>query len=219
MSDALERVRAAAKRLKVFPLPSVVLLPGSALPLHIFEQRYRDMVKEALATDGVFAMAWPLPGQEKQLGGKPMLEPLLCAGVIGMHESLEDGRYNLVLIGVSRARIVRELETTALYREVEAELLTDEAVADADDAALRSAVVELVARVPLEVGQKVAQVTARARGGALADVVAATILHDAAARFDVLSELDVRERLRAVTEQTLDIVGRLKPRKPEGLMN
>lgn len=219
MSDALERARAAVKRLKVFPLPSVVLLPGSALPLHIFEQRYRDLVRDALASDGVFAMAWPLPGQEKQLAGKPMLEPLLCVGVIGMHEPLDDGRYNLVVIGVSRARIVRELESTALYREVEAELLPDEALAGEEDEPLRQAIVELVARLPLEVGQRIAQVTARARGGALADLVAATVLQDTARRFEVLSELDVRERLRSVTEDTLDVVGRLKPRKREGLMN
>jgi Lon protease-like protein len=103
--DALERVKAAAGRLKVFPLPSAVLLPGGIMPLHIFEPRYRAMLKDAMDTDSVFAMAQVVPGQERELAGKPELDAMLCVGVVSVHESLEDGRSNLVLTGVCRARI------------------------------------------------------------------------------------------------------------------
>lgn len=219
MSDTLDKARAAVKRLKVFPLPSVVLLPGSAAPLHIFEPRYRALVKDALASDGLFAMAQVMPGQESLIANKPQLEEMLCIGLIGMNEALEDGRYNIVLVGVARARLKHEHDTTHLYREVEAELIEDEVVEPEADVSLRRAVVELVARLPTQVGQRVAQVASRVSGGALADVVASTFMQDPAKRFEVLNETDVRLRMEIVTEELLMLVGHLKPRKPEGLMN
>lgn len=217
--QAIDKARAAVKRLKVFPLPSVVLLPGSAAPLHIFEPRYRALVKDALASDGLFAMAQVMPGQESLIANKPQLEEMLCIGLIGMNEALEDGRYNLVLVGVARARLKHEHDTTQLYREVEAELIEDEVVEPEADVSLRRAVVELVARLPTQVGQRVAQVASRVSGGALADVVASTFMQDPARRFEVLNETDVRLRMEIVTEELLSLVGHLKPRKPEGLMN
>lgn len=217
--DSLERARLAAKQLKVFPLPPVVLLPGAAVPLHIFEPRYRDMVKDALASDGVIALAQVMPGQETLLAGKPQLEEMICLGTIGLNEQLEDGRYNVVLVGIARGRIIRELPSAHLYREVVAELIEDEPVDTHAEAQLRQAVLELVARVPLHVGQQLAQVASRFSGGALADVIASTFMHDVAQRWEVLCETDVYTRLQVVTEQLLLLVGQLKPRKPEGFMN
>lgn len=206
-------------RFPIFPLPGVVLFPGTYLPLHIFEPRYRELVKDALATDGVFALAQVQPGQEPLLAGAPALEPMLCVGVIGPHEALEDGRYNLVLVGLTRARVVRELPREHLYREVEAEPVEDGPVEEASETNLRQAVVELVARVPLEVGQRVAQVTSRVSGGALADVVASTFMQDVPRRYEVLCETDAQQRVEVVTEELLMLVGQLKPRKPEHFMN
>jgi len=217
MTDTFDKARAAVKRLKVFPLPSVVLLPGSAAPLHIFEPRYRAMVKDALEGDSLVAIAQVMPGQESL--SQPALEEMLCIGTITMSEALEDGRYTLVLVGIARARIIRELAQTRLYREVEAELIEDQPVEEGGDASLRRAVVELVARVPTQVGQRVAQVTSRVTGGALADVVASTFMQDPAQRYEVLCETDVGLRMELVTEELLSLVGHLKPRKPEGLMN
>jgi len=219
VSDALDRARAAAKRLKVFPLPSAVLLPGGALPLHIFEPRYRRLVEHSLETDGVFAMAQVIPGQEALIAGTPALEEMLCVGVVSQHEKTDDGRYNLVLVGVARARLLRELPQTNAYREVEAEVLPDASFDESQEVHLRQAVLELVARLPQDVGQRIAQVTARAKGGMLADVVAAAIFDDAIQRYEILSELDVSTRVQVVTEELLLLVGQLRPRKPEGLMN
>jgi Lon protease-like protein len=176
-------------------------------------------VKDALASDGLFALAQVMPGQEALIANKPQLEEMLCIGLIGMNEALEDGRYNLVLVGVARARLKHEHDTTHLYREVEAELIEDEVVEPEADVSLRRAVVELVARLPTQVGQPVAQVASRVSGGALADVVASTFMQDPARRFEVLNETDVRLRMEIVTEELLMLVGHLKPRKPEGLMN
>ena len=217
MTDTFDKARAAVKRLKVFPLPSVVLLPGSAAPLHIFEPRYRAMVKDALEGDSLVAIAQVMPGQESL--SQPALEEMLCIGTITMSEALEDGRYTLVLVGIARARIIRELAQTRLYREVEAELIEDQPVEEGGDATLGRAVVELVARVPTQVGQRVALVTSRVTGGALAVVVASTFMQDPAQRYEVLCETDVGLRMELVTEELLSLVGHLKPRKPEGLMN
>jgi Lon protease-like protein len=217
MSDALDRVRAAAKRLKVFPLPSAVLLPGGAMPLHIFEPRYRQMMADALETDGVFAMAQVIPGQEQL--AVPALESMVCVGVVSQHELTDDGRYNVVLVGVARARVLRELPQSNGYREVEAEVMPDSSFDGPEETQLRQAVLELVARLPQDVGQRIAQVTARAKGGMLADVVAAAIFDDAIQRYEILSELDVSTRVQVVTEELLLLVGQLRPRKPEGLMN
>src|SRR5262249_47496753 len=107
------------------------------------------------------------------------------------------------------------------YREIRAELIVDEAIPlDApEELALQTAVVELVARLPTEVGERVAQVTSRVHGGALADVVASTVMEDVIRRFEILSELDVRERMRAVTEETLLMVGGLETRDPGRFVN
>lgn len=221
MSESVDRAREATKRLKVFPLPSVVLLPGSALPLHIFEPRYRALVKDAVEGDRIFAMAQVVPGQEGLMSGTPALEPMLCVGTIAMHESMPDGRSTLVLIGVARARVIRELTSNKLYREVEAELIVDASVPldDPDEVGLRHALMELIARVPTDVGERIAQVTGRVHGGSLADLVASTVMEDVMRRYEVLCELDVHERMRVVAEETLLIVGGMPPRKSEGLLN
>lgn len=220
MRDALEKVKAAAGRLKVFPLPSAVLLPGGIMPLHVFEPRYKAMLKDAMDSDSVFAMAQVVPGQEDQLAGRPDLDPMLCAGVISVHEHLEDGRANLVLVGVCRARIIKEWPQTHPYREVEAEALPDAPYDGEEEAQLRTAIFELMARVPNEVGQRIAQVTTGARGGALADILVGSLVADPERRFEVLSQLDVPSRLSAVTSDLMELISRIKPpRKPEGLLN
>jgi Lon protease-like protein len=219
VSDALDRVRAATKRLKVFPLPAVVLFPGTAVPLHVFEPRYRELVEAALASDRVFALAQVLPGQEGQLAGTPTLEPMLCVGVIGPHERLEDGRFHLMLAGVARARVVRELPQVHAFREVEAELLEDGEVDRHYEEPVRQALLELLARLPLETGEGLAAVTARARGGALADLVAASLLPDVARRFEVLNTVDGVARLRLVADELLMILAGLGPREPDGFLN
>lgn len=220
MRDALEKVKAAAGRLKVFPLPSAVLLPGGIMPLHVFEPRYKAMLKDAMDTDSVFAMAQVIPGQEDQLAGRPDLDPMLCAGVISVHEHLEDGRANLVLVGVCRARIIKEWPQAHPYREVMAEALPDAPYEGEEEAALRTAIFELMARVPNEVGQRIAQVTTGARGGALADILVGSLVADPERRFEVLSQLDVPSRLTAVTSDLMELISHIKPpRKPEGLLN
>jgi ATP-dependent Lon protease len=101
-------------RLPLFPLP-IVLLPGAALPLHIFEPRYRSLVSDCLEGDRRFGLVchdWdergPFLSEEGRVG---------CVAEIVEHESLEDGRSLIVVRGVERFRIVDGVESESLYFE------------------------------------------------------------------------------------------------------
>ena len=92
----------------IFPLPNVVLFPTVCLPLHIFEPRYREMVADALEGDRIIGMALLRPGWEEQYEGRPPIYPVGCAGLITHAERLPDGRYNIVLRGLEKFRVLRE---------------------------------------------------------------------------------------------------------------
>ena len=94
--------------LPIFPLPNVVLFPNVFLPLHIFEPRYREMVADALDSDRMIGMVLLRPGWEHDYEGRPPVYPIGCSGVITHVERLADGRYNIVLRGVERFRILEE---------------------------------------------------------------------------------------------------------------
>ena len=106
----------ALLRVPVFPLAGALLFPRSQLPLHIFEPRYRAMVRDALAGDRLIAMVQPKDG-----GEPPALFEIGCLGRIGTCEELDDGRFNLVLEGLSRFRIAREAVVETPYRQIDAD--------------------------------------------------------------------------------------------------
>ena len=118
------RIDALAKptRLSIFPLPGALLFPGMQMPLHIFEPRYRALVGDALVRDRRIAMIQP----QRPIEGAP-LYTVGCVGRIGEIEAMDDGRFNLILEGVSRFRVVRELDVAKAFRQVEAELLPEDA--------------------------------------------------------------------------------------------
>jgi Lon protease-like protein len=107
-------------RISIFPLTGVILLPGLQLPLHIFEPRYRSMITDSLARDRRIGMIQPQRAEE----GAP-LYAVGCLGKIDEVEALEDGRFNVVLVGESRFRMVRELDVTTPFRQIEGELIEE----------------------------------------------------------------------------------------------
>jgi uncharacterized protein len=119
-------VRMTVRRISIFPLPGAILFPGMQLPLHIFEPRYRDMIGDSLARDRMIGMVQP-----KGQGGNPPLFEVGCLGRIGDVEAMEDGRYNVILEGLQRFSILKELEVTTTFRQVEAELWEEDEAADA----------------------------------------------------------------------------------------
>jgi Lon protease-like protein len=99
----------------IFPLPNVVLFPNVLLPLHVFEPRYRDMVRDALAHDRLIGISLLQPGYEQSYEGRPAVYAVGCAGVITHSEQLADGRYHIVLRGLERFRIDSE-DASRSYR-------------------------------------------------------------------------------------------------------
>ncbi|HEX8193273.1 MAG TPA: LON peptidase substrate-binding domain-containing protein [Allosphingosinicella sp.] len=106
----------ALLRVPIFPLAGALLFPRAQLPLHIFEPRYRAMVRDALASDGLIAMVQPRDETDP-----PGLFEIGCIGRIAVSDELEDGRFNIVLDGLTRFRIAREAEVETLYRQVDAD--------------------------------------------------------------------------------------------------
>jgi uncharacterized protein len=94
--------------LPLFPLPNVVLFPNVFLPLHIFEPRYREMVVDAVGSDRLIGMVLLRPGWDKDYEGRPPIYAVGCSGVLTHVERLPDGRFNIVLRGLERFRIVEE---------------------------------------------------------------------------------------------------------------
>jgi Lon protease-like protein len=106
-------------RVPIFPLAGAILFPRSQLPLHIFEPRYREMVRDAIDGAGRIAMIQPHRIDDDNLA--PLFEVGCIGDVVGVEE-LDDGRFNIVLLGSDRFRLVSEAEIDAPYRCAEVDL-------------------------------------------------------------------------------------------------
>lgn len=115
---------ALPKTIPIFPLQDVVLFPNISQPFHIFEPRYRAMVADALEGDSIIGMVLLQPGYEAEYEGRPPVYAIGCAGVIIESEELPDGRYNIVLGGLTKFRILTE-DSSRPYRIAEVEEITE----------------------------------------------------------------------------------------------
>ena len=115
---------ALPQMIPIFPLPDVTLFPNARRPFHIFEARYRTMVADALEGNRIIGMVLLEPGYEADYEGRPPVYAVGCAGVIVSSEELPDGRYNVVLEGLSKFRIVSEDESRS-YRLAAVESLEE----------------------------------------------------------------------------------------------
>lgn len=185
----------ALSAIPLFPLPNVVLFPGAALPLHIFEPRYRAMLRDCLATHRALAI-----GTSAEDGA------IIGGGLVVEHTPLPDGRSNILVVGEARLRLEKvalEVPPDLPYRRARAVVLHDLAVdVPAQD---RSA---LVAAATLFAGEVKKHdpsfgfaVPATASAGELADVCAYQLVVDPAARQAILEDLDPRSRVDRVTSQ------------------
>jgi uncharacterized protein len=148
-------------RLPIFPLPDLVFLPETTLPLHVFEPRYRDLLSDALAGEKVIGVQRLKAGPSTDAAGRPELYELGCAGEIVEHEALEDGRSNIVLKGLFRYRIAREVEAGTSYRIAEVTPLAVEPLARAgDDAPSRDDLRRVLTHVVKQLAESVGRVEA-----------------------------------------------------------
>lgn len=211
---AAESLRAllggSAGALKIFPLPEVVVFPGTPAPFHVFEPRYRAMTEAALAGDRLLAVATLRDAGDSSAQGRAPVFPVAGAGFIEAFERLPDGRFNILLRGVARVRLVEELLGTGHpYREFRVEVLDD--VYPPGGPPALAALVSTVERCVLELARRseadsgtrdLAEAVARMRvPGRIADSVAAALVEDTAVRLALLGELDVGRRLDRVIDE------------------
>jgi len=119
----------------LFPLQNVVLFPGVFLPLHVFENRYRAMMRDVLAGERMIGITLMKPGWQHDGDSRPAVYPIGCAGLVTHVEELEDGRYNIILRGIEKFRVTGEREGKP-YRIAQVEGVGEPAT-DADREAVR----------------------------------------------------------------------------------
>lgn len=111
---------------RLFPLPNLVLFPGVVQALHIFEPRYRKMMDDSLAADKLVTICLYKSAEDAAvLDGNPVIHDTVCIAKVVAHKVLQDGRYNLLIVGVKRAKINRELGIEKPYRMAEVTVLED----------------------------------------------------------------------------------------------
>jgi Lon protease-like protein len=188
---------------RLFPLPNLVLFPAVMQPLHIFEPRYRQMTADALADDRLIALVLLQPGWEADYEGRPAIHAVACLGRIVADQKLADGRYNLLLRGLSRVRVRQEIDQGKLYRCAAVELLHDVALpAGKLLRELRQELRELV--LPWFPPQKAAQealqqlLQSELPLGVLCDLLSFTLPLPTDAKQTLLEQLDVEQRARAL---------------------
>ncbi len=190
--------------LPIFPLPDVVLLPGAVLPLHVFEPRYRDMTRDALAGERLLGMARLRPGYQQDYAGRPPVHDIVGLGRIVTANESEDGRYHMLLRGIARVRIVEELPPDHSYRLVRAELLDSERSA-------RPQMLTIGGEQLIALSDRLAEAVEGAAGlrdivreaetpGACADLISAALLADPEERQRLLEMLDPADRVNRVIE-------------------
>ena len=192
-------------RVSIFPLPGALLLPGMELPLHIFEPRYQAMIHDAMARDRRIGMIQP-----REEGTKPALFDVGCLGHITHIEALEGGRYNILLKGLARFRVVRELDVPTAFRQIEADV---EPIAQEDEilSAVERAALEQESRRFAETLGYVVDWTAVSRldDMALVNGIAQIVPFDPAAKQTLLEADTLGERADRII-QLMQIVGRIE---------
>ncbi|HEX3150863.1 MAG TPA: LON peptidase substrate-binding domain-containing protein [Gemmataceae bacterium] len=196
---------------RLFPLPGLVLFPHVVQPLHLFEQRYRDLAADALASDRLIAPVLLRPGWESEYDHAPAIYSVACLGRIVIDQLLSDGRYKLVLRGLARVRILEEPLTDTLYRIARVQVLGDGMTDDVDELmALRAGLADLILPRVSE-GPIREQLSGLFKGesplGQVCDILAFALPLPPDARQGLLEALDVTERARLLMEAFRGICG------------
>ena len=213
---------------RLFPLPNLVMFPHVMQALHVFEPRYRAMFEEAIEDDRLIALGSLAAGWEGDYEGRPPLRPTACLCRIATHQRTEEGTYNVLVLGVRRLRLVRELPPKKLFRVVESENIEDFEPAESSPGAatalqqrLLAAFKQAMPRIPNAYEQLDQLLGSQITLGMLADIVAYTIDLDLETKVKLLAECDVFQRtlllLEAITSRPA--AGPTRPFPPEFSVN
>lgn len=197
-------------RIGLFPLPNVVLFPATQLPLHVFEPRYRRLVKVAMEGDRLLGVPRLKPGYESDYHGRPPLYSVFGVGRIVRYVELADGRSNLVLLGLGRVRLSEELPSEP-YRSARVEVLDDDeptsrVVVDTLENEIRKCLRRLVPPSS-RVGSQLENALRDVHGpGTFADHVASMLVEEPDDRQQLLEQLDPSERLATVLRHVQELL-------------
>lgn len=198
-------------KLPVFPLPRVVFFPGTALPLHLFEPRYTEMIEDCLDS-GCSAMAVALlaPGWEDHYEGNPEMHEIAGAGRIVAHQRQANGTHDLILHGLGRVRLHELPNEGHAYRCARAEPIDDFGAASSSDVlAMMACATRVAAKVRERQPDFALQVSADLAPARAADVVADQLVVNPVERQRILETSDVRERVGLVTESVASLLAQL----------
>ena len=198
-------------QLPVFPLPRVVFFPGTALPLHLFEARYRQMIEDCLA-GGRSAMAVALlaPGWEDDYEGNPPIYDIAGAGRIVAHQKRADGTHDIILHGLNRVRLHEIPCEERSYRCARAEPMKDFGTpASSDMLAMMACATRVAAKVRERQPDFALQVSTELAPARAADVVADQLVVSPEERQEILEALDVEKRVALVTQSIASLLAQL----------
>jgi Lon protease-like protein len=206
--------------LPIFPLPNCVLLPGGLLPLHVFEPRYRELTRDCLAGHHLMGIARLRAGSRPEVAaaGKPAVPAVyerIGVGRIICSEELPDGRFALLLRGVGRVEIARELRSERPYRMVEARMLDDDRCdpGDANDHLRRLvSLCDRLAEILEQGGPQLRDlVRSSTNPGAAADAIAAALIMDPDMRQELLEATCPLTRLQRTLGHVSHVLCELAP--------
>jgi ATP-dependent Lon protease len=191
---------------RLFPLPNLVMFPHVIQALHVFEPRYCEMLSEALESDHLITMAVLEPGWEHHFELHPELSRFVCIGRIVSHTPLGDGRHNILLAGIQRARILKEVSEDVPFRKAQVEILEDQPMADpqAEEAARLELLRLFRPALPADLSEASALsdlLSQHVPLGILTDVVAYALNFPTAIKQNLLSENRVEARYQILIEQ------------------
>jgi Lon protease-like protein len=211
---------AATGPVRLFPLPNLVMFPQVVQPLHIFEPRYCEMLEDALASDRQIALVLLHAGWERDYAGRPAIASVACLGKIAAHERLPAGRHNILLRGLRRAAIRRELPANRPFRQAEVDLLDDfypPTGAPRRGRAQRK-LVDLARRLlpdSIALHEQLDELLAsQVSLGMLTDVFAFTLGFSTQIKQQLLAEWNVDRRAVLLSEQLVALVRRRDPLPP-----
>lgn len=189
----------------LFPLPNLVLFPDGFAPLKVFEDRYVKMVQDSVEADGLIGMGLLKSGWESDYQGNPEIHDVVCIGKILRYKHLPSGKYDVLLYGLLRARILEELPSYP-YRRALVELMDDVAPREEAEAIARN----MRRALDLVPGRKTViwemrRMASQLRGvdasaSRYADAVANASDLQPGDRYELLAESDVLRRLERLIE-------------------
>lgn len=202
MSDFSVALSNFSGSVRLFPLPNFVLFPGVVQPFHLFEPRYRKMLLDSMADDKLIAVGQLRPGWEEEYEGRPPIFDTICVGKVMAHTPLPDGCHNILLTGLSRGRVLSELEIDEPYRIARVELMPDANPTPNAGVGLRKKLIDVCRQLAGKISDSADAIeeflASEAQLGQIADVLAFALNIPASEKQALLAERDATRRARRI---------------------